>query len=96
MIGMEKIIAAVVSGFTYDPGHSDLDDEQPINVRMTLGDWRKARLLSAQPEKRDSAQLCTRSFRHEGPCNGFPRTACFINSPVGRASYLGERRNERF
>jgi hypothetical protein len=28
-------------GFTYDPGHSDLDNEQPIHVRVTLGDWRR-------------------------------------------------------
>ena len=27
--------------FTYDPGHSDLDNEQPIHVTVTLGDWRK-------------------------------------------------------
>lgn len=27
-------------GFTYDPGHSDLDNEQPIHVKVTLGDWR--------------------------------------------------------
>lgn len=33
----------IVSGFEYDPGQSDLDDEQPIHVRMTLGDYRSAR-----------------------------------------------------
>ena len=27
--------------FDYDPGHSDLDDEQPINITVTLGDWRR-------------------------------------------------------
>lgn len=27
--------------FTYDPGHSDLDNEQPISIHCTLGDWRK-------------------------------------------------------
>lgn len=27
--------------FNYDPGHSDLDNEQPIHVRVTLGDWRR-------------------------------------------------------
>lgn len=30
-----------VEGFTYDPGHSDLDNEQPIHVRVMLGDWRR-------------------------------------------------------
>ena len=27
--------------FTYNPGHSDLDNEQPITITVTLGDWRK-------------------------------------------------------
>jgi hypothetical protein len=27
--------------FDYNPGHSDLDNEQPIHVHVTLGDWRK-------------------------------------------------------
>lgn len=35
-------LSAVCDGFTYDPGHSDLDDEQPIKVHMTLGDYRRA------------------------------------------------------
>ena len=26
--------------FTYDPGHSDLDNEQPIHISVTLGAWR--------------------------------------------------------
>ena len=40
---MSKSLAAIiVAGFTYDPGHSDLDNEQPINVCMTLGDYRRA------------------------------------------------------
>lgn len=43
----EKIRAALlavkpfVDGFTYNPGHSDLDNEQPIHITVTLGDWRK-------------------------------------------------------
>lgn len=32
---------AIRDGFIYDPGHSDLDDEQPISVRMSLGDYRR-------------------------------------------------------
>ena len=40
------LVKAVVEGMTYDPGHSDLDDEQPIRVSMTLGEYRRAvRLL---------------------------------------------------
>ena len=27
--------------FKYDPGHSDLDNEQPITITVTLGDWRR-------------------------------------------------------
>lgn len=33
---------AIVGGYIYDPGDSDLDDQQPISVRMTLGDYRRA------------------------------------------------------
>lgn len=27
--------------FHYNPGHSDLDNEQPITITVTLGDWRR-------------------------------------------------------
>ena len=27
--------------FDYNPGHSDLDREQPITITVTLGDWRR-------------------------------------------------------
>ena len=45
------VVKAVVDGMTYDPGHSDLDDEQPIHVSMTLGDYRRARRLLYELEK---------------------------------------------
>jgi hypothetical protein len=32
---------AIRDAFHYDPGHSDLDDEQPIHIHVTLGDWRR-------------------------------------------------------
>lgn len=42
--------------FTYDPGHSDLDDEQPISISVTLGDWRKLDIaLSERTEMLDAA-----------------------------------------
>jgi hypothetical protein len=31
----------ICESFTYDPGHSDLDNEQPIAIHCTLGDWRR-------------------------------------------------------
>jgi len=41
-----SFLKIIVDGYSYDPGDSDLDNEQPISVRMTLGDYRKAlRLL---------------------------------------------------
>ena len=40
-----KLARCVVAGFTSDPGTSDLDNEQPIFVRMTLGDYRAAARL---------------------------------------------------
>lgn len=32
---------AIRDAFHYDPGHSDLDNEQPIAIHVTLGDWRR-------------------------------------------------------
>lgn len=43
-----KAAGPVIAGFTYDPGTSDLDDEQPIIVRMTLGEYRRLRALLGQ------------------------------------------------
>ena len=46
----------ICESFTYDPGHSDLDNEQPIAIHCTLGDWRSLNLelmlarQGAQPE----------------------------------------------
>ena len=39
------LLQAIENGFTYDPGHSDLDNEQPITVHITLGDYRRANRL---------------------------------------------------
>lgn len=36
----KALLTKAVAGFQTDPGTSDLDDEQPIHVRMTLGDYR--------------------------------------------------------
>ncbi len=48
----QKLIAAVVAGMDYNPGHSDLDDAQPVHVRMTLGDYRLAlRLREPRPSE---------------------------------------------
>ena len=48
---MLSILKAVFNGYTYDPGDSDLDDEQPISVSITLGDYRKVtRLLKEWDE----------------------------------------------
>ena len=45
------LVRAVVEGMDYNPGHSDLDDEQPINVSMTLGEYRRARRLLYKLER---------------------------------------------
>jgi hypothetical protein len=42
--------AAFRDAFTYDPGHSDLDNEQPINVRAKLGDWRALNMALAEDQ----------------------------------------------
>lgn len=38
-----------LEGFNYDPGHSDLDNEQSISVRVELGDWRRLRRCLSAP-----------------------------------------------
>jgi hypothetical protein len=42
------IVRDVATSFNYDPGHSDLDDEQPItfSCHTTLGALRKAQAAS--------------------------------------------------
>jgi hypothetical protein len=50
-IERRRLIQVIVSGFTYDPGHSDLDDCQPIHVRMTLGEYRAACKVNAEVER---------------------------------------------
>lgn len=43
-------LKTAVAGFDYNPGHSDLDDEQPISLRITLGDYRRFCRLIAKAE----------------------------------------------
>ena len=43
-----SLLQVIENGFTYDPGHSDLDNEQPIVVRITLGDYLRANCLYHQ------------------------------------------------
>jgi hypothetical protein len=43
-------LKAVVDGYDYNPGDSDLDNEQHISVRMTLGDYRRAARLKHELE----------------------------------------------
>ena len=40
-MSLEAIARKICDSFTYDPGHSDLDNEQPIALHITLGDWRR-------------------------------------------------------
>lgn len=53
---MIEIVKSVAAGFECDPGYSDLDDEQPINVTMTLGDFRRACRLMNVSEYRERIQ----------------------------------------
>jgi hypothetical protein len=47
------VLKAVRAGYDYNPGDSDLDDEQPIYVRMTLGNYRRANRLAFELERLD-------------------------------------------
>jgi hypothetical protein len=48
---LKEVLRPFFDGFSYDPGHSDLDNEQPISVRVQLGDWRRARRVLAALSK---------------------------------------------
>lgn len=49
------ICRTFVGSYNHEPiGDSDLDNEQPIILRATLGDWRMARMLLYQVEKEKS------------------------------------------
>lgn len=43
---VHPLLSAITAGYAYDPGDSDLDDEQPIHVRLTLGEYRRMRRLA--------------------------------------------------
>jgi hypothetical protein len=43
---LPDLIKKILAGYDYNPGSSDLDDEQPISVSMTLGDYRQLMRLS--------------------------------------------------
>ena len=44
--GLQGLLQRIASASIYDPGETDLDDEQPVTVRgFTLGDVRLARRL---------------------------------------------------
>ncbi len=45
------LLQAVVDGYPYNPGDSDLYNEQIIHVRMTLGDYRRASGLLYEVKK---------------------------------------------
>ncbi len=45
---IEMIVKAVRDGFESDPGTSDLDDEQPVHVRVELGVWRRAGMVARE------------------------------------------------
>lgn len=42
---LRSLFAKIAAASPYDPGETDLDDEQPIRVTVDLGDVRMARRL---------------------------------------------------
>ena len=72
------LLKAIRSGYTYDPGSSDLDDEQPIIVRVTLGDYRRANRLyyelGGKPEKdvaQEHLEKCCACNYGKSPCEQY-------------------------
>jgi hypothetical protein len=50
------LLKAIVNGMYYDPGHSDLDNEQPVNVSIPLGAYRLAERLLYKLEHEEQVQ----------------------------------------
>ena len=44
------LLRTALDGYDYNPGDSDLDNEQPIYVRMTLKEYRALRSLMRDVE----------------------------------------------
>lgn len=42
---LRRLLTKIATAHTYDPGETDLDDEQPVTVGIDLGDVRLARRL---------------------------------------------------
>ena len=47
-------VRGVLSGYDTDPGTPDLADEQPICVRMTLGEYRRMKRHAWEAEGRNA------------------------------------------
>lgn len=47
---LAKVARKFLDAFHEDPGHSDLDREQPINITVTLGDLRDLRFALYEAE----------------------------------------------
>ena len=55
-----KVARVICDAFDYNPGHSDLDANQPIWIGVTLGDWRKLHfaLATIKSESESSGPNC--------------------------------------
>jgi len=55
-----KVARVICDAFDYNPGHSDLDANQPIWIGVTLGDWRKLHfaLATIKSESESSGPKC--------------------------------------
>jgi hypothetical protein len=49
---LARLMRVIVKGYHTDPGNSDLDNEQPIFVSMTLGDYRTAMRMAHELEEK--------------------------------------------
>lgn len=47
---IKPLLDEVVRAYDYNPGSSDLDDEQPVTLTVTLGAYRRASRLKYQIE----------------------------------------------
>lgn len=59
-------LRAVVNGFTTDPGTTDLDDDQPIQVSIKLGDYRRIRHYLNEDLQREIAREQIERMKRDG------------------------------
>jgi len=70
-----KVARVICDAFDYNPGHSDLDANQPIWIGVTLGDWRKLHFalatIKSESESSGPNWIASSEKPHDSPDDGW-------------------------